>query len=151
MKTELKFHGEILDGHFIPDERDAYRKNRKKLEGKKVTVTEIAFVKFKERSNPQNRYLHGVVCKMLSEENGDTPFYWYQYIKVKFVLKKLIGREPDMDKIFAAGKFEEVASMLTTTNMSTVEFMDLIADIRPWASVKFGLNIPDPDRVPFKY
>ena len=150
-KSKLKFKGKILQGAFIPDEAQAYLNHKHSFEGKEVSVKMDKWTKYKERSNQQNRYWHGVICKILSEENGDSPTYWHKYLKIKFLLEKMLGREPDMDKIIKAGKFDEIADMLTTTSLSTKEFTDIISKARAYASKDWGIDIPSPDRVPFEY
>ena len=151
-----QFHGEVRPNDkgnavFTPYDVQDFLGHTKKLIGEKVTVTMEKYKPYKKRSLEQNNYWHGVICEILSQENGDTPLYWHKYLKVRFLLGKIIGREPDMEKIIKSGRFEEIAGMLTTTSLSTSEFETLNASVRSWASMKLGVLIPLPNEVPYKY
>ena len=148
-KDRLKFKGKIINGSFIPNEAKAYLNHKQSYEGKEVSVQINKWTKYKERSNQQNRYWHKVVCGMFSDENGDSPTYWHKYLKILLLLEEMIGRAPDMDRIIKAGKFDEIANMLTTTSLSTKEFNGIISKARAYASRDWGIDIPLPNEVPY--
>lgn len=150
-KSRLKFKGRIIQDEFVPDQPTAYLNHKRSFGTGDVSVIMDKWTKYKERSNQQNRYWHAVICQMLSDENGDSPFYWHKYLKIKFLLKRMIGREPDMDKIIKAGKFDEIADMLTTTSLSTKEFNLIQSEVRMWASEEFQCYIPEPNETPVEF
>jgi hypothetical protein len=74
------------------------------------------------RSNPQNRYLHGVVLPIMAEYTGYDQSEMKAVLKFKFKVKH-------------------------TSDLSTAEFEKFLSDVRMWAA-KNGCNIPEPGEVP---
>ena len=122
-------HGKVRKGKFIPHDIPSFKLAFAKLEGKDVEVT-VAQRK-KHRSNEQNSYYWGVVIELISAETGFTPQEAHDAMRVKF-LSDMSG---DMPRI------------RSTTELTTVEFMDYIAQIQQFASEFLGIFIPDPDSV----
>ena len=60
-----KFRGKAEKGRIILQDQKTYDLLVWSLEGKEVEVT--LGKKTKQRSNPQNRYFHGVIIPMISE------------------------------------------------------------------------------------
>jgi hypothetical protein len=81
---------------------------------------------FKLRSNQQNRYLHGVFLKILSDELG------YTLDEVKGIMKWAINKKYGMD-------------LPHTSNATTKELEDWLARGREWASIELGIYIPEPN------
>ena len=116
----LKFHGDVKQGKFLPDQPETFKDSFREHEGRRVTVT-VGRQK-KQRSIPQNSYIHGVVIKMLSDYLGYEPREMKGIIKWVFKIKH-------------------------TSDLSTVEDEELCERVRRWAAQKFNLVIPDPDQV----
>ncbi len=93
------------------------------------------------RSNQQNRYYHGVLCKIMSNELGYTPEEIHEIFKGKF-----LSRWEVFD-----GKKGEVELLITrsTTELKTDEFEKFTSEIRQWASIKFGIYLPEPNEVDY--
>jgi hypothetical protein len=72
------------------------------------------------RSNPQNRYLHGVILPILADHTG------YEIDEIKAVLK---------------WKFK----IKHTSSLSTKEFEDFLSKVRMWASAELGCFCPEPN------
>lgn len=96
----------------------------------------------KSRSNKQNAYYHGCVIA-----------YVQQGLIDQGVDKRLTGadnvhhmlREMFLKEDVPVGDAGEFVSMVkSTTDLSTTEFMDYIADIQKWASEFLNIYIPDP-------
>lgn len=115
----LKFHGEVKNGKFKPDIPEAFRDSFLEHEGKRVTLT-VGRQK-KQRTLPQNSYLHGVVIKMLSDHLGYDPKEMKGIVKYIFNVKH-------------------------TSDLSTVEDEELCERVRRWAAQEFNLVIPDPNQ-----
>ena len=77
-------------------------------------------VKGKPRSDPENRYFHGVILPILAEYTGYTIDEMKGVVKFKFNIK-------------------------STADLTTVEFEKFCSDIRAWASRDLGCYIPEPN------
>lgn len=87
----------------------------------------------RHRSNPQNRYMWGVVIKLISDHTGFTPTETHEVLKAKF-LKTHVK--------FNDREYEVIRS---TTSLNTLQFELYLAQIREWASLDLSLSIPDPN------
>lgn len=94
----------------------------------------------KERSTSQNKYYFGVVLKILSEYTGFTSDEMHEIIKHNFLKTIKIIDTKDGYKEFESSK--------STRNLSTVEFENLMTDIRQWASIDLACYIPEPNEAP---
>ena len=74
----------------------------------------------KQRSSPQNRYFHGVMLQILSDELG------YTLEEIKGVVKYKFG-------------------IKSTSSLSTADFESFMSDIRQWASRDLSIWIPEPN------
>jgi hypothetical protein len=91
------------------------------------------------RSIQQSRYYWGVVVEMLSEYTGFTPDEMHEWLKMKFIPKKLAvcDGNGEVDGEFVVGG--------STRKMTTTQFEDYMRTIREWAAEKLDVVIPDPD------
>lgn len=105
--------------------------------GKRI---EISFTKArKSRSNQQNRYYWGCLIPILKSTLKDlgnefTPEQVHDMLKYKFLKKDVHVKD---------GEF--ITKITSSTELSTSEFMDYIADIQRWSAEFFGVEIPDPN------
>ena len=138
-QKKLKFHGTIQGHKFLAKEPKAFLAHVKSLSGQEVTVTVNKYRAYKQRSNDQNRYYWGVVIKLLRDETGHSPEELHEILKLKFLLKtyQLKGKQ--------------FPGVVSTADLSTMEFEDLMAKIRSWASLDLGIYIPAPNEVSFEY
>ncbi len=91
------------------------------------------------RSLQQNAYFWGVVVQMISEHTGYAPDEVHEFLKMKFIPKKLAvckGNGEIVDEFVVGG---------STRKMNTVEFGEYVESIRQWAAESLDLYIPDPD------
>jgi len=144
-KVQRKFTGVVKLGVFFADEQKEYLDYLKQFGDDKVEITLKKYKPYSQRSDEQNRYWHSGIVRVMSEEQGDTTTFWHNYLKVRFLLGKIIQREPNMDKIIDSGKFFEIADMLTTTSLNKGEFADLTSKVRAWASQKFNIYLLTPE------
>ncbi len=119
-------HADVRDGKVILWNREAFYKQVRALEGKRIEVD--LDVHRDRRSDGQNRYFHGVVVPMISEHLGWEKEEIKEYLKQKFLLVERDGRQ-----------FCRPTSTLDTKDMA--EFCDRC--IR-WAAIELELYIPDP-------
>lgn len=80
----------------------------------------------RQRSNWQNRYLHGVVLPLLSDHTGYTEDEMKAIVKWKF-------------------------GVLSTAMLTTIEFVEFIGKVQQWAAMELSLNIPDPSEYQNNY
>lgn len=140
MGDVLSYFGRVENGELtLP------RRMRKEIlaafEGKAIEV--IIRKKKKHRSTQQNRYYWGVVVELIKNylQEVDPQVIWtpekvHELLKFKFLRCQKVN--PDTAEI----EFEYTRS---TTDLSTSEFMDLIAQIQQWSAETFDLYIPDPN------
>ena len=95
----------------------------------------------KKRSNPQNAFYYGVVIPIVQNALRDAGYVMtneatHDLIKLKF-LKEVILSNEDTGEVI-----ERVKS---TTELSTSQFMDFVAEIRQFTNDYFGVDIPEPN------
>lgn len=83
----------------------------------------------KSRSNQQNRYYWGVVCKLVSDHTGYMPEEVHQIMAEKFLSYEKDGR------VFTR----------STTKLKTAEFEDYMEKCRRWAAMELQVYIPLPN------
>ena len=87
------------------------------------------------RTLQQNKYLWGIVYKMISDETGYTVDEVHQLFKTLFRKKHLdVGEK----------RYVVVGS---TADMNTIEFTDYIENIKRFSAENLSLNIPESDAV----
>ena len=99
------------------------------MEGQKLEV--IVRKEKKRRSNPQNAYYHAVVVPLVAEATGYTKAEAHEALKVHF-LSDMSGPLP---------------LVKSTTDLTTSEFCDFIANIQEFSAENLGITIPDPNQV----
>lgn len=87
------------------------------------------------RSNEQNRYLHGVVFKLIADVTG------YSIEEVKELMREMFLN--DMKVLHGI----EVPFNKSTTKLDKKEMSEFIEKIRDWASLELNCYIPSPNEV----
>ena len=87
------------------------------------------------RSEEQNRYLHGVVFKIIADHTG------YSLEEVKELMREMFLNE--MKVLHGV----EVSIGKSTTKLNKTEMNEFIEKIRDWASLELYCYIPDPNEV----
>jgi hypothetical protein len=133
----------VKDGQLLILDKETFLKRiAEKYEGQVITLT--AEKPKNTISGAQQRYLWGVVYKMLSEgtEYGYTPDEWHDMMKAKFRMrfKEVVGPN---------GKVEELAYAASTAKMPMEEFNEYKENIQRWASIHLKMVIPDPNQTSF--
>lgn len=118
IKLKNTFFGHIDGGELKIENLSDWSARIHKLEGEQV-VLKIDKRK-KIRSLAENAYFHGVVLPILGDELGHTPEEMKGIVKWVFKVKH-------------------------TSELSTVEFEDLMAKVRQWASIELGIYLPAPN------
>jgi len=84
---------------------------------------------YKARSSQQNKYMYGVVYKMISDQTGYSMEEVHDLMRMMFWSKEVQG----------------VKVPRSTTEFSTIEMEDYLSKIRMFSSQKLGLYIPEPN------
>lgn len=97
--------------------------------------------KKRKRSNPQNRFYYGVVIPLMQQalkESGNlmTSNDVHELLKLRFLKETILVNEE-------TGQIVE--RIKSTTELSTSQFMDYMAEINVFASEYFGVVIPEPN------
>jgi len=124
------FDGTIKDGKLLLDKGPKFREYLSSLNGKRVQVT-VEKIKH-TRSNGQNRYFHGVTCKVIADRTGT------DLEVVKAFLKEQFGA-----KVFFGNKWVPKPTHL----MDTLEMVELCDKSRVWAAEFLNTTIPLPGEV----
>jgi hypothetical protein len=122
----MQFTASIHRGKTIWSDPDAVIAHVAKLEGKRVNVTIEQWRA--RRSDEQNRYLHGVVFKALSDHLGYEVEEVKELCKAMFLMQEKDGRQFPRP----------------TSSLNTAEMVAFIERIQRWAAQEFGVVIPDP-------
>lgn len=122
-----EFHGRVERGQVELDESSAFQIHLAKLEGKRV-VLKVAR-ESRKRTNPENDYYASVVIRLLAEYTGYTEDEMRDAIKWKFLRKEGVDGLP---------------TVRGTSELSTIEFEQLMKDIREWAARDLDTYIPEP-------
>ena len=129
----MRIHrGKVKQGKFCPSNQGAYALDLAKF--KDGTDVELQIRKPKRsRSLPQNKYYWGVVILLISEATGFSRDEAHDSMRAKFLTDMVEGRKTSLPRI------------KSTTELSTVEFCDYVAQIQQFAAEFLDLFIPDPE------
>lgn len=129
------FTGTIEHGKLSLDKREEFQSYLHALNGKRV---ELTVEKLKHpRSNGQNRYYFGVVCKLIAEHTGHDVEQVHELLKAMFSPKWH----------FILGDMNRAAIPTSTTKLDTIEFEAYLDQCRHWAEGFLGVVIPLPGEV----
>lgn len=138
---KVQFKAKASNGVFSIGNREFFDRYLKTLADGNYSIT-IEKAK-KKRSLNQNRYYFGVVLPILLFNFREMGFNELQnveqvhdIVKVKFLTETMANEN---------GEF--LQRIKSTTELSTSQFMDFIAEIQQWASEQFNITIPDPNQV----
>jgi len=124
--------GKVKDGKLKLDAPQNYLVELSKFEGQRI---ELTIRKERHiRSLSQNKYYWGVIIEILSNNFGYDKEEMHEELKRKFNPKP---SKIDCDKTYGA----------STTKMSVAEFGEYLEQVITWASVEYGIIIPDSDGV----
>lgn len=123
------FTARIEQGLIIFDNPSRFLAHLEKLKGKRVEV--IVRQQKSQRSNNQNNYYFGVVCKILGDYFGYSEEEMHDALKYKFLR-------------CGAADLETVKS---TTKLNTAEFEEYLKKVRRWAAIEYNVIIPLPNEI----
>lgn len=124
------FKGRLNEGKLILEKATAFREYLASLGPVRVTLT--VEKERQKRSNQQNKYLWGVVYKLIAEYTGADAEEIHVAMKFHFGKKRFIGN---------------IVAPASTRMMDTIDMTEYIEKIRRWAAEELSINIPDPSDV----
>ena len=125
--------GTVEKGKIQFDNLKKFKMDIYKHEGKPVEMTISR--KKKHRSLNENSYYWGVPLAIMGDHLGYTNDEMNEAIKAEFLVVRPEGKP----------KYHR-----STKDLTTLEFEDLMSKIRRWASIEFGVYIPEPNEVDWK-
>lgn len=123
------FFAKVKNNKVIFNDVQQFNDSLISLEGKDVEV--IVRTWKKERSNDQNRYYWGVIIKLLSNHFGYTPEEMHNALKM----------------LFLKDESRKIPTLRNTSDLTTVEFENYLAEIKQWAAAFQTIYIPDPNEI----
>ena len=133
----IKYNGKVTDKGLHIYNRSAFDQDIKLFHSKEVTIKIER--KKKSRSIDQNAFLHGVVIPMAREAFLEVG-YRYSIDETKTDLKRMFAVYEKVNE--QTGELREYIK--ATSEMTTTEMMDFIAQVQQWAAEFAGVVIPDP-------
>jgi hypothetical protein len=136
MKYEIRTN--VLNGN-LKRNRNLILNALQALEGQEVTIT-IQKAK-KRRSSPQNAFYHSVCIVIMQQCLKDAGYLMtnqqtHEMLKLRFLKESILINEETGEYI------ERIKS---TTELTTIEFMEYILQIQNFASEYFNTQIPNPN------
>lgn len=129
MKIKPLFYGKIENGKIEIYDRKSLTSHLKNLEGEIQLLVEK---RKKIRSNDQNRYYWGVVIPLVADTVGYDKESAHEALRIQFLMDRS----------------QKLATLKSTSDLSTMEFEEYLKKIRQWASEYLGVYIPDPNEAP---
>ena len=102
-------------------------------------LTISSYTPYSRRSTQQNRYMHGVVFKVIGDEIGYSPEEVKDIMKLKFLSETRI--------IDTREGLENITVIKETKSLTTQELEDFLEEVKQFAMIKLGIYIPDPDTI----
>lgn len=139
MNTRLEYYGVVNEEGILKlTNRTGFAQDLHDFIGKEVRITVERKAK---RSNQQNRFFHGVVLPIIKSHMVDHGWKeaksseWVKdYVKFHCLVKEVVNED--------TGECEKTLGK--TSELSTSEFKDMIADVQQFCAEKWDLYIPDP-------
>ena len=129
-------------------ENNVFKRNRnlilnaiKYFNGKDIVVT---FSKAKkERSNQQNRFYWGVVIPLI--QNGLLEVTGELRSNENIHYKILLPMFAPLNELINKDSGEIISERLTSSEMTTIQFMEYILEVQKWSAEFLNIYIPNPN------
>ena len=138
--TKIEITTSIVNGLFKRN-RNLVLNAIKSFEGKNVVIS-ISKEK-KTRSNNQNRFYWGVVIPLI--QNGLLEATGELRNANDIHYKILLPLFAPKNEIVNTDTGEIVIELLTSSDLTTTQFMEFILDVQKWASEFLNIDIPNPN------
>lgn len=143
MNVELIYNAKVsTDGIMTIQNRTAFNKELELFAGKEVEI--VVKRKRSRRSNPQNRYFHGVAIPIVKQrllELGFDEAHSNEWVKdfIKFNCLKVEVTNP--------GTGEIMETLGKTSGLNKSEFADMVERLERFCAEKLDIQLPMPGEV----
>ena len=132
---KLHYNGKITDKGLIIYNRPEFEKDINLFFGKEISLT--LEQRKRKRSLSQNSYYWSVVVKIVREGLIDAGYKvsvseTHELLKYKFLKSDIVNEDGEV-----------LETIKSTTELSTSDMMDYIAQIQQWASEYLNVYVPD--------
>jgi hypothetical protein len=128
------FSGKIEKGKLLLDEPSKYLVLLSSMEGKEIEL--VLRKRRSQRTLQQNKFYWAVIVEILSHHFGYEKDEMHEALKFKFL------RLP-------TGDGRQLETVMSTTKLTTVGFVNYIDKIVRWAAQDYQIWIPDPGQVDY--
>lgn len=90
------------------------------------------------RSRQANAYYWAVVVALLSEHTGHTPEELHEYLKARFLPKRLALANQNGEIV------DEFVIGGSTGKLDVVQFYEYVQEVKQWALDSLGVHMPEP-------
>lgn len=111
------------------------------FEGKTISLTIKRHRK--QRSNPQNSFYWGIVIPLVQEGLREATGEVRDSNSIHYNI--LLPMHAPLREIINTSTGEIIQERITSSEMTTSEFMDFIVSIQQWAAEFLNIEIPDPN------
>jgi len=136
------FNGRASNGHFIPDSPSLLKQHLLDNEDKRISIETKR--SYGRRTNPQNKYLWGVVYQKIAEELTKR---MGEVVAVEDVHREMSEKYKSEKTELTnknTGETDYFKVVKSSSQDTTVEFNDRCEFLRRWAATYLGIDIPEP-------
>lgn len=137
--ASLHYVGTVVDGQLKISNRRGFDEDMRAFDGYRLLISVKRY--HKQRSLKQNAYYHGCIIPYVQGGLLDMGFEKH-ILGAETVHDMLKNKFLKEDVPVESGEF--ITLVKSTSDLSTVEFMDYIDEIKKWAAEFLNINIPDP-------
>ena len=138
VNTDVVASAAVKNGRLILHNRRAFDQAISQFRDGAEVEIEVT-IRRTTRSQQQNRFYWGVLVHLLSEHTGYTPDEVHEFLKMKFIPKRLAlsDHNGEITDEFVIGG--------STRKMNTVQFGEFMDECRRFAAEALDVYIPDPN------
>lgn len=140
---KLRYFGKVENGQIKITNRNGMLSDLQRFEGKSVELTLSR--RRNTRSNSQNAYMWGCVIPIVRQGLIDAGWEREKVNSAEVVHELLKDMFCPREEVINENTGEVMRLPATTTNITTTQMMEYIADIQRWGAEFLGINIPDPN------
>lgn len=140
---KLRYFGKVENGKLKITNRKGMLSDLQCFEGKSVELTLSR--RRNTRSNQQNAYMWGCVIPIVRQGLIDAGWEREKVNSAEVVHELLKDMFCPREEVVNENTGEVMRLPSTTTNITTTQMMEYIADIQRWGAEFLGIQIPDPN------
>lgn len=140
MNHKFQYFGKVENGSLKITNRKMFDRDIENVfNGKEISITiEKKRVK---RSDPQNRYFHGIIIPIVQQGLLDAG---YEEAKSREWVKDLIKMQCLVKETFSETTGECIKSLGKTSQLTKSEFCELVESVQRWSAQFLNVVIPNP-------